>query len=63
MFYDLYFCPSSLGGSVLARYGNDSHKFLSGDVGILVRAGWEKRDPTFALVVAIHRAREKGLTP
>lgn len=60
-FYDLYFCPGILGGSVLARYGHDAPAYASGPVDVLLHAGWDRREPDHPLVVAITRAREKGL--
>lgn len=60
-YYDLYFCPGILGGSVLARYGHDGPSYQSMPVDVLLHAGWDKREPHHPLVVAAGRAKERGL--
>lgn len=58
---DLYFCPSALGGSVLARYSSKPHEYASSDAGIWIRAGWPEREPSHPLSVAIEVAQSRGL--
>lgn len=32
--YDFYFCPGSLGGSIIARFGNDGPEYASSAVDV-----------------------------
>lgn len=59
-FHDLYFCQGILGGTVLARYGNDGPEYLSTPVEILLD-NLSDIDDTYPLKVAIQRAQEAGL--
>jgi hypothetical protein len=59
-FHDLYYCPGILGGSVIARYGNDGPEYRSGPVDVLLD-NLSRFDETDPLRVAYTLACDKGL--
>lgn len=64
--FDLYHCPGTLGGSVIARFGDDGPEYASGDVGTVARNIGVYRGPkvprfSVALEVAVALAENEGL--
>ena len=62
-FHDLYYCPGILGGSVIARFGNDGPDYRSGPVDVLLDnlSRFDETNETDVIRIALARAVAAGL--